>query len=103
MSRDIYERAMKQWGERSQVTAAIEELCEAASALTRHLNRKTTTPYDVATELADAEIMLEQMRLYFPESLIEAEKRRKISRLAERLNDDAYQKAVRDGTPDQTL
>lgn len=82
----IFEAAKKQWGEKSQVIAAAEEFAEAAVVMCQYANgkRPVDSP-DIITELADAEIMCEQMRHYFNGALIDAEKTRKLRRLAEHL------------------
>jgi len=90
----IYIDAKNQWGQHSQILAAIEELNEAAAALARFENNKCNLD-SVHEELADAEIMLEQMKLYFDGAEIEAWKQRKLKRLKERL--EQSMKAQRDG------
>ena len=82
----IFEAAKEQWGEKSQVIAAAEEFSEAAAVMCRYANDKLPKDcVDIITELADAEIMCEQMRHYFNGALIDAEKDRKLKRLAGRL------------------
>jgi hypothetical protein len=80
----IYEAAAKEWGEKQQRIAAAEEFAEAAAVLARYHNGKCHMD-EVISELADAEIVSEQMRLYFSPQAIDEEKERKLLRLAEKL------------------
>lgn len=83
----IYLEAKKKWGAVSQILAAAEELAEASACLTRFVNGKIPKEEmkRVLTELADAEIMLEQMRYYFDSVEIDREKAVKLERLIDRL------------------
>lgn len=54
--------AIRRWGSREQVVAAVEELAELAEALL-HFRRGKVSVGKVAEEIAGVEIMLEQMRL----------------------------------------
>lgn len=78
----VYEAAKLHWGESKQVIAAAEEFSEASAAMCRHALGKARDVQTVITELADAEIMCEQMRLYFDGAAIDKEKDSKIHRLA---------------------
>jgi len=80
----LFMKAKVAFGETAQITQCVEELCELATALARYLNGKGKT-HQVIEELADAEIMLEQMRFYFDPQLIDGEKKFKLDRLQERL------------------
>lgn len=60
----LYERAIRKFGERNQVVKAVEELVELAGALAKAHNDKDA---NVAEEIADVHIMLEQMKLLYPE------------------------------------
>ena len=82
---NVYEKAKLAWREDKQIVAAIEELNECSAALARFINGKCSTR-DVEEELADAEIMLEQMRLYFPSYSIDRIKKEKLARLERRLD-----------------
>lgn len=77
---NIYQKAIETFGSDHQIKVAIEELCEAAAALARYENGKCEID-EVHEELADAEIMLEQMRLCFDQRKIDAWKELKLTRL----------------------
>lgn len=85
MSEELYKRAMDEWGAHLQVDKATEECAELIQALARwqlgHDNFE-----DVAEELADVEIMCEQLRLEFGEDRIDGHKQRKLDRLEDRLD-----------------
>jgi hypothetical protein len=81
----VYQEAKRQWGERSQIVAALEELAECSVVLAKYLNGKHQDLDTIYTELADAEIMLEQMRIYFSGAKIDEFKDFKLRRLSKRL------------------
>ncbi len=85
MKDKIYLEAKKQWGQNKQMIAAAEEFAEAAAALLRVVNEKVESLHEVYEELADVEIMSEQMREYFNPSIIDSEKDRKLEKVAKRL------------------
>jgi hypothetical protein len=82
----IFEAAKIQFGEKNQMIAAAEEFSECSAALLRVANEKLAAYLGAVEELADAEIMCEQMRLYFNPILIDDMKDRKLRRLAGRLS-----------------
>ena len=91
----LYERAIKKWGEAAQIDIAVEECAELIKALVK-CTRKTngSTIIDILEEMADVEIMLEQLKLIFnydfqftiPTSKFYAIKDAKLKRLEKRLN-----------------
>ena len=83
--KSLYDKAIKKWGVDSQVYMAYEEMGELLSALNKLL-RKRVTVDDVITEIADVQIMTEQLALIFGQEKVETEKERKLKRLEERLN-----------------
>lgn len=67
---EIYKKAIKIWGEKSQIIQAVEELAELIESLCKYENRSNETTReryknDVAEEIADVEIMLETIRTLF--------------------------------------
>lgn len=62
---DLYERAIKAYGEDHQIGVAIEELGELVTALSRKHYRKRGTKEEVLSEIADAQIMLQQLNLIY--------------------------------------
>jgi hypothetical protein len=80
--RDMFGDALKTWGIASQVEMMIEECAELVVAL-QHWKRSRSS--DVVSELADVEIMLDQMRLIFGDSKVNDARRAKLNRLEDRL------------------
>lgn len=97
---EVYRKALCRWGD-MQLLVAIEEMSEVIKACTKWLRYKHTDHAsdivavakildDLAEEVADATIMLEQLRLIFGinEEVCEAMDK-KIERLKERVSGDA--------------
>lgn len=87
----LYELAKQKWGLPSQVAMLAEESAELAVA-TLHLNRASKdirkSWKSFVGEIADVEIMLAEMKYYFPELVeqVERTKLKKLRRLEKRLN-----------------
>lgn len=82
--KQIYRSALKKWGAEEQIGQAIEECAELIVAL-RHFRRGKATLIDVATEIADVEIMTGQLRVLLGDRMIDAEKKRKLDQLGKRV------------------
>ena len=87
---DIYRSAISQWGLDAQILMVAEEATEMAHAAlkyNRHPNSETTGNF--AEEIADCELMIEQMRL-LPSlnKLIDEMKIKKLKRLESKLFGD---------------
>jgi hypothetical protein len=94
MNRHIYERAKNKWGIPAQIRMCIEEMSELTTAFMK-LQRKYVSEKDydsrinkIHEEIADVEIMIEQMRLIFNEKEIDKWKMKKLIRLSEMLMND---------------
>ena len=89
---EIYEQAVKHYGKLNQIIKGMEECGE----LIRALARWTTGHADFANvceEIADVEIMLEQVKIILGdryEELLTLKKAEKVGRLAERLCMEKY-------------
>lgn len=80
----IYKASIRLWGEPSQVLMAIEEMSELIKELTKWINKRTNIKDKILEEMADVEIMLEQLRVIFDcDSYINEVKILKLQRLAE--------------------
>ena len=80
---ELYVKAIELFGDDAQVNCCVEELSELISVLMR-LGRKNrhVTFKEIASEIADVEIMIEQMKLVFMVSdKVKYEKRRKLKKL----------------------
>lgn len=81
--RNIYKKALQKWGRDAQVKVAIEEFAELIVELAKE-NRSIngTDRNKITNEMADAEIMLEQLKIVFAnENEVGFEKVKKINRL----------------------
>ena len=78
----IYNLALKTFGPEAQALKLMEEAAELAAA--RNMNG-LGNEVDLAGELADVEIMIEQFRLNGMGLMIDYHKQQKLERLAERL------------------
>ncbi|ARE87744.1 hypothetical protein [Clostridium formicaceticum] len=85
--KEVYKKALETWGQEAQITMVFEEMSELQKELCKALRGNKVTG-NIAEEIADVEIMLEQMKLLFGiESLVRANKIYKLERLDERLED----------------
>lgn len=83
--RKIYEAALDKWGVLDQLFMLFEEVSELLNAVCK-ARRGRVQKEDIITELADVQIMLEQVTLIFnAEEEVGEEKKRKLERLKERL------------------
>jgi NTP pyrophosphatase (non-canonical NTP hydrolase) len=83
--RDIYEEAVEKWGVESQLWVAIEEMGELVTALS-HFWRGRITDSDVAEEIADVMLVIEQMAYIFGREVVTKKLADKKERLASRLD-----------------
>lgn len=88
----IEKAALRTFGDASQIQKTIEECAELIDALCKFRYARCTRE-DVITEIADVLIMAEQMALTFGEADVESEKKRKLARLQERIDEaNSYKK-----------
>ena len=83
---DPYKAAIAVWGEEFQIRMCQEELAEAISVLNQYLRGRKTKD-DVAEELADSEIVLQEMRRIFDPTTINNIKKQKLTRLRKRIEE----------------
>lgn len=84
----IYKKAIEKWGEDLQISMVFEEMAELQKELCKNL-RGRDNKLEIAEEVADVEIMLEQLKIIF--NIDEAARRHKIvkiSRLKDRVSRD---------------
>ncbi len=77
---EIYRKAICHFGSNPQIRQTQEECGELIVALS-HLSRGRATQEEVASEIADVEIMMAQMRIVVGDDLVEAAKAEKLERL----------------------
>lgn len=88
--RDIMLRAIHRYGEAAQIDMAVEEMAELTKAICKVKRAQAGAEMgaaveNVVEEIADVQIMLEQLRLIFARSTDEVEEE-KLRRLLGRLN-----------------
>lgn len=79
----LYRQVIGNYGEAAQQIVAMEECSELIQAISKKLRGRET---NVEEEIADVEIMLDQLKLMCNESLVEEIKEIKLQRLKGRLN-----------------
>ncbi len=88
---ELYMAALNYYGGELQINMVFEEMAELQKELCKYLRKKDTRNKielipSIAEEIADVEIMLEQMKLLFEiENAVEKFKTMKVDRLRERL------------------
>lgn len=89
-TKKIYDSAIKMWGIDAQQQMMIEESSELIKAICKFKrNGSRTNMLAVIEEMADVEIMLEQMKIIFDtEHLFDSIKQDKIDRLELRLESE---------------
>ncbi|HGL5374103.1 TPA: hypothetical protein ACKFCW_002975 [Citrobacter farmeri] len=80
----LYRMALRRFGSDSQALKLMEEAAELSAAAARNMNG-LGTEVALAEEMADVEIMIEQMRLNGMDRMVELAKQVKLARLANRL------------------
>ena len=82
---DVYDEALEKWGALAQTAKACEELAELQKELLKAFCLEVNNDH-IAEEIADVEIMLEQMkRVYAEERDVQIWKAQKLVRLWERI------------------
>lgn len=85
--RELYEQALKKWGEEDQLFMFFEEVGELMKAVNKFRRKPNKDTFDnVCEELADVELVMNQIRIMVDESVIEKYRARKIERLKYLLN-----------------
>lgn len=86
--KNVYLRALKNWGKEPQMLQVIEEMSELTKEILKNVNRKKNNVAEIIEEAADVEIMLEQLKCcYGIEQEIADYKANKIKVIANRLDE----------------
>ncbi|OPC36183.1 hypothetical protein [Elizabethkingia miricola] len=91
---EIYLKAIKKWGIRSQYEMAQEEATELALAVRKHIRHNNIESFsNLAEEIADVEIMIEQLKLMNPTLglAVDQIKTSKIERLERRVSENNFE------------
>jgi NTP pyrophosphatase (non-canonical NTP hydrolase) len=85
-AKELYQNVVETVGNAAQIEMVIEECSELIHALQKFKRASNDASIEnVCDELADVEIMIEQMRCVFNSDTIEERKDYKLHRLAQRL------------------
>ena len=83
---DLYSRAVNTYGETSRLILAIEEMSELIKELSKYIRGRQNIG-GICEEMADVEIMLEQLKIVFRNrAAIDYHRSQKLQRLSDRLN-----------------
>lgn len=90
MTSSIFQRAIDAWGQHFQIEMMVEECAELIVALkhaqrNERIDKAEENENAIITEIADVQIMLEQMKLIFGKNKCDLEWARKLKRLDEKL------------------
>lgn len=84
---ELYKLAWQKYGATSQCVVAMEECSELIKELSKAIRGKANGVH-IAEEIADVEIMLEQIKLHFSiAGMVEGIKVEKLTRLEKRVNE----------------
>lgn len=83
---DVYHRAVSHYEETSRLVLAIEEMSELTKELCKHTRGRNNLSA-ICEEMADTEIMLEQLKIVFNNrAAVDYHKAHKLQRLADRMD-----------------
>ena len=86
--KNIYEKTIEKWGHLAQLEMAQEEATELALAIRKHIRKNNDDTFEkMCEEIADVEIMIEQLKSMFMScsSSVELAKKFKLERLENRV------------------
>ena len=84
---EIYQQALDHWPLKHQIDKMVEEMSELATELMRLQDGRTTLD-KIITEIADVQILSEQLALAFGSEKVEDEKRCKLVRLLQTIQNE---------------
>lgn len=83
---DVYSRAVNTFGETSRLILAIEEMSELTKELSKYIRGRQNIG-GICEEMADVEIMLEQLKIVFRNrAAVDYHRSQKLQRLNDKLN-----------------
>lgn len=82
----LYKMCHRKWGEKAQLIMLMEECAELIQVVAKLANDRGVTRASLIDEIADVQIMTEQiMSIYSMEREVERQRRRKLQRLMDRV------------------
>ena len=92
--KEVGVKCLMLWGEQDQIRQTVEECAELIVKLSKYnRNVNGSTKEQIAEEIADVEIMCNQMRIVFDNDLVDSFKIQKLARLNERVDKESQVKA----------
>ena len=91
IERETFCAALNRYGGQAQITMVFEEMAELQDVLCKFLRGRVdgNTLANIAEEIADVGIMLDQMKIEFQiEDAVEEQRAYKVQRLRERIDND---------------
>jgi hypothetical protein len=86
IEQELMKQAINKWGKDSQMDMVVEECAELIKAIQKWRRNNDAMP--IIEEAVDVELMLEQLKIIYPENALRAKTRReKLERLAKLLED----------------
>jgi NTP pyrophosphatase (non-canonical NTP hydrolase) len=82
---NLYEDAINKWGVLGQIGQAMEECGELIAAINKYFIRDCISAEDLASEIADVEIMCKQLRYIIGNEIVDKATEEKIGRLKSRV------------------
>lgn len=87
MERNIYKKVINKFGEKHQILLAIQEMSELTKELTNYLMGRHERIIDLDGEMADVEVVLEELKIIFKnKTKVALRKKQKKKRLKGILN-----------------
>ena len=90
----LYKKAVRKWGLRAQLEMVQEEATELSLAARKFIRNQNQEKLDeLFSEVADVQIMIEQVLYLFPEAFekIHKIKTEKLERLEKRINSNSFE------------
>ncbi len=85
----LYKKAIMKYGRPSRLNLAVEEMSELTKEICKHIRGECRFD-EIAEEMADVEIMLEQLKMMFENSRhVSMYKEQKLQRLADRMDQNS--------------
>ena len=92
---DIGKKCIELWGESDQIRQTVEECAELITVLAKYgRNVNGSTKEEICEEIADVEIMINQMKIVFDNSLIDSYKQMKLARLNKRVYSESLRRNI---------
>lgn len=86
MAHEVFKKTVEKWGVSIQVGTAMEECGELIAACNQYFFRDRISAADLASEVADVELVCEQLRSLLGDGIVDEQKEIKLERLIKRVS-----------------